>query len=321
MSAARIALVATGGEAIGLGHVMRSRRLADAVERAGVETRCFAQAPDGQAPDTLTLEAAAGFAGPLDLDRLADCAAVILDVPRGDRPEAARRIKQATPEAALILIGGESEADPLADLLIRQTLSPAEASPRTLAGPDALLLPETLFADRPASPDTAASALFCLGGGKRARYGEIVAALVAALPDLTWRLAGPDAEESAAKLDRRRVEVIASQRLCEAMLSADLAVIAGGGLVHEAAAAQLPALYLPLASNQEDTVRLAASAGLGRALVRNAAPETIAATAAALARDGGARARMQAAGREVMRPGGPERCAEAVLKAAGLTAS
>jgi spore coat polysaccharide biosynthesis predicted glycosyltransferase SpsG len=255
-----IAIRADGGGSIGLGHVMRCGALARAFTDRGVQVIWVTRTPDA-APASLpeSVDIAALQSDP-------DEATLLRNILRqsGTRllvgdwkftdTELVARLRELMPVA---LIGGFT-GDAVGDLHIRQSFLPqAPQGGRTeLSGADWLLLDQRYAGLPPRTVSgPARRVLVSLGGTQSALIDQIEAALRSQreLDGATfdWRLpAGATATRSLPSL-------------FDSLIAADIAILAGGTTLHEAAAAGLPAICVPIVDNQYDRARQYQSCGLG----------------------------------------------------------
>ena len=300
---------------IGFGHAHRCQALAAALAARGAQI-----ATRTETPSALALFDA------LNTGPVSACEAdiIVVDRPRSKRLEALQALRENSPQASIVLIGGPSPADARADLIIRQTLSaPAsdgEAhSVEVLGGPAHLLL-KSSFADLPARTHAkrAQRLLVCLGGGRAAPLEPALASIAQAFGKASDDKAPIDVKVFAesARLPapgRARFNLCRGVNdLARAMRRADLALLGGGGLLVEAAAARLPAVYLPIAEHQRARIHEAVALGLGRA-----AGDDPGAAVLALALDQRARAEIAAAGAALIDGRGAENCAKRLVERFG----
>jgi len=305
----RILFRVDADEATGFGHAHRCCALADALIAHGAQIALLSETPAALRPFSALSRTAFG-AHQADI--------IILDRPRADRLAELKALRAQAPQAAIVIIGGASPADAEADLIIRQTLNTAETRPagvELLDGP-AHLLVKASFAQGPARTiqRQAKRVLVCLGGGRTLALEPALASLARAF-DAATQLPLPlevhvfaDEARLPASIGARFILHRGVNDLADAMRAADLALIGGGGLVIEAAAAQLPAIYLPVADHQKARIADAVALGLGRA-----GAEDPGAAVRALALDHGARADMASAGARVIDGRGAENCAKRLI--------
>lgn len=304
----RVALRADGGPQIGMGHMVRCGVLAEALHAAGAETVWLCRTPDlipeSYAGEVRTLEPEEEvFPSEADL--------FVGDWKEND-PDLTAWLRDRAP---LCLIGGGSDAP--CDLRIRQHYDPEAREPDALSGPDYVIL-SNAFADQPrrAVPTGPARRLLVsLGGGRTPVFERVVSAL-ARLPgreDMELDILGAgdvSPLESAGFAGVRRQDRTAEMPAL--MAAADLAVLAGGTSLHEAAVSGLPAVCLPLAANQSKRAAALERMGLGRC-VDPEDPDALIAALSELAADAKTRGEMSARGQALIDGQGARRCAEAIL--------
>ena len=308
-----VAIRADGGGTIGMGHLHRCAALAEALEAAGAPCLFLTQTPDALAGLW------SGRIAPADDAALADQldaleAALLVGDWKSTPLDAVRSVRRNRP---VVLIGGDADTSE-ADLVIRQGFIPCE-NEDSLSGADYILL-KPGFRDAPLRQTRQAVSrlLISLGGGMHKESNAVVDA-VAALPEARdWEIILTD--KAALKRARQRhgeagLRWTAPNRtasLAKDMGIADLAILAGGTTLHEAAAAGLPVICLPVADNQRRRAAALDRLGLG-ILADPDAPGDIAAPLLALARDPARRAAMAARGQALVDGRGATRCAAAII--------
>ena len=296
----RIAIRADGGGQIGLGHVMRCLALAEALHAMGFGLDWLTATPG-------VLPAGAGRLACIhDLSGCRDeCAAIagILSKQTARLLVGDWKVTDTACVAALrsagwpvVLIGGWT-GDAIGDLHVRQSFveQPPAESRRELSGAAWLLLGEP-YRNAPAreTRSTVARILVSLGGTATPVLDRIRAA-IAGNPDLARMALEIRAPAGASQSGTIRP-------LYDALASADLAILAGGTTLHEAAALGLPALCIPIAANQHDRAGQFQARGLGVTID----PDTpcfdrrISETLASLAADPARRARMARRGQSLV---------------------
>ena len=304
----RVALRADGGAQIGMGHMVRGGVLAEALDEAGASTvwltRTPELVPDGYSGEVRPIETA-------DEPLPGDVDIYVGDWKEND-PAVTARISAHLP---LCLIGGGSDAP--CDLRIRQHFDPDAHEPDALYGPDYVILSKA-FSNQPrrrSSQVEAKRLLVSLGGGRTPVFDEVCAAL-ARLPGrerMALDLIGEGQTKPLLEAGFRALHHQARSRDMPALMAAaDLAVLAGGTTLHEAAASGLPVICLPLASNQNKRAAALERLGLGLCVDPDA-PDALRAAVSALAADAKARAEMSARGQALIDGRGAQRCAEAIL--------
>ncbi|MEO1039642.1 MAG: hypothetical protein AAFX09_08855 [Pseudomonadota bacterium] len=310
-----IGLRVDAGPRIGHGHAHRSLALAHALEALQVRVEVLTTTPDTlHAIFGANARSLAAGSDPFEHVKLSPDV-IVIDTPRATRPAQLGAARRAWPKTPIVLIGGESHADPKADLIIHQELTGA-ASPAVLSGPDYLLV-KPGFTALPVRQTRAAPnhALICLGGGRQDRLADVLAsiddAMRAARPplaDLKISVFSTQAESGATMSGRFALRSGVTD-LASAMTGADLAILAGGGLVIEAAAAGLPALYLPVADHQNARIDTAEALGIGARLGAEPGAELL-----GLAADPGAREAMARNGQRLVDGLGAKRCAKRIVQ-------
>jgi spore coat polysaccharide biosynthesis predicted glycosyltransferase SpsG len=301
-------LRADGGPQIGMGHMVRCGVLADALHEAGAETIWLSRTPDlipeSYAGEVRTLEAEEEvFPSEADL--------FVGDWKEND-PDLTAWLSERAP---LCLIGGGSDAP--CDLRIRQHYDPVAREPDALSGPDYVILSKAFEVQprRPAPTGPARGLLVSLGGGRTPVFERVVAAL-ARLPrreEIELEIIGAgdiSPLQTAGFAELRRQDRTAEMPAL--MAAADLAVLAGGTSLHEAAVSGLPAVCLPLAANQAKRAAALERLGLGLC-VDPEDSEALITALSGLAEDAKARGEMSARGQALIDGQGARRCAEAIL--------
>lgn len=261
---ARLALRADGDAYLGFGHVMRCAALARALLDNGHPLVWLSRTPQA-IPEALAARIEVRSL-PLDGDeagtliaRLTDAGAtgLIGDWQTTD-PELCRQLRRSGLWLALI---GNHLGDAEADLLIRQRFGPAPAvdTVATCDGSDHILLAPD-YADllpRPIKPQVH-RLLVSLGGSETPLLNNVIQAI-----DGLPALRGVEIEVRRAL---PRPASMPEAGLLDAIRATDIAILAAGTTLHEAAATGLPAIALPIAPNQIERARQFQSLGLGLTL-------------------------------------------------------
>ncbi len=330
-----IAFRVDGNHAMGLGHLMRCRALAEALIAAGHRCSFLVAAPD---PEVTAPLKAAGIA-------------ILAIDPARDR-DAAETLTQcrALGAAALVIDGYHFEdgwrraaravATPIvafadgplrpghADLLI-DAASPESSDPSELFGPDYVLLRRELVeaARLPLLPiEQRPTILITFGGSDPlALTHRVTISLFGLLPDTQLAVVigpateGGDAVARSLRALGRRVTVHrAPPAMGELMRHAGLAVSAAGGTVGELAALGVPAVLAVVADNQLAGAQACVAAGWCSgvdARTDPAASNRLALAAVHLWLHPEKRALWAARARSAVDPGGADRVAAALLAA------
>jgi UDP-2,4-diacetamido-2,4,6-trideoxy-beta-L-altropyranose hydrolase len=265
---ARLAIRADGDARLGFGHVMRCAVLARALLDAGQALVWFSRTPQAL-PASLAARIEIRPMRPDDEDAAillpalvqADFAGLIADWQITDA-QLCRQLRQGGVWLALI---GNHLGGAEADLTIRQGFEPAlkDDPANTCAGSAHILLADG-YADLPQRTikPHVKRLLISLGGSDTPVLGAVLDAVLQALDGLP-SLHGVD-------LDIRRATPLAAglpeTGLLDALRAADLAILAAGTTLHEAAATGLAAIALPIAPNQLERAEQFARLGLGVSL-------------------------------------------------------
>lgn len=322
-----------GGAPLGLGHVKRCLALAEKLVTRGLACR-FAGRYDESARQAIQ---SAGFAM-FSLDDVQDearavCAlvrqhgarAVLFDVRTDLGPEALRAVGR---EGAKIVTLDDASARRLAaDIAVLSPTAQALRLDWTGFTGEALIGWEwTVLAAAPPSSRTLCGApptlLVSMGGadpqGLTLRCARLLRPLAPKLvPFFVVGAAFPSADDVAAELARLwpgKDVFFRPPSLAPAIAKADFALVAYGVTAQELAAAGVPALYLALSGDHQQSAEALAGTGAGRALgVAGALSDAaIRDSVAALAVDGEARRRMSLAGRKALDGQGAERLARRI---------
>ncbi|MHA6287065.1 hypothetical protein [Maricaulis sp. CAU 1757] len=312
--AACIAIRADGGGQIGLGHVMRCAALADALMARGARIAWLTATPAAM-PETLRqrVEVVSLPDDRHEAEWLAETvSAVSASWLVGDWKVTPDAVLRAWPRSAppIALVGGFTGAVEVA-LRVRQGLvetHEASGTP-TLSGPDWILLPAGLKTAPQRDMNHPPERLLVSLGGTSTPVARRVEQALAACPAaerLTIERANPDGARDASHLTG----------LDRAMRRADLAILAGGTSLHEAAALGLPAISLPLADNQQARAADFTRLGLGLTLDPYADDfqDRLCAALTGLLEDEGVRQTMSDRGRALVDGRGAERLAEYLLE-------
>tara|TARA_R110000868_G_scaffold32400_3_gene117853 strand:+ start:3327 stop:4343 length:1017 start_codon:yes stop_codon:yes gene_type:complete len=262
--AARLAIRADGDARLGFGHVMRCAALAHALLDNGHELVWLSRTPQA-IPEALAArieirplsqdgdEAGALIAGLAD----AGVTGLIGDW-QTTSPELCRQLRRAGLWLALI---GNHLGGAEADLVIHQRFGPApvadvsaicEGSDYILLAPGYAGLPP-----RRVKPQ-ARHLLVSLGGSDTPLLNNVVQAI--------YDLPALQGVEIEVRRALPRPARLPEAGLLDALQSADLAILAAGTTLHEAAATGLPAIALPITPNQIERARQFQSLGLGLTL-------------------------------------------------------
>lgn len=315
----RAALCFDAGPELGFGHAHRGLALGAALQAAGAKVDVLTRTP----------HALAGLHPAFPVTVLPDDGApAVIQAARGVDVLVFDRLDPAEPlitavrtglEGAQLALIGNREPEGVSDLVIRQSVNSGPPRPGVLDGPEHLLL-KANFLNLPARQpsDTVRRALVCLGGGRARGLTRLLAVLdEAAPPSLSHvHVIAEDAQSALPAAPRRRFLV---QRrvddMARLMAAVDLAIISGGGIVYEAAACGLPALYRPVVDHQVPLAAAAQRAGLGR--LANETPKldenVFAERLTALLADAETRAAMAHTGQTLVDGRGAQRVAEALL--------
>ncbi len=313
------------GPRLGFGHLVRCSRLAAALESP---FRVVLRGPAGARAVAVGLGATVEHVTPGGL-RGAGCDLLVVDDPQESavRPwlRAARRAGVLS--ASIHDLGlGAVGADVMVDGTIGAPHLPAPTG-RWHAGPAFAILPETISDLRRRSrprPDGPSRVLIALGGGPRpATLWRVAAAVRRATPDARIHVAPglqPPSASWAARFRRLDVGLVAAGDFLERLAESDIAVLAGGVSLYEAAALGVPAVGVAVVPGQGPTVRAFGRAGwavgggsLGAADDR--ACRRVARLAAALLGDAGRRRSIAKATRAGVDGRGAARVATVLLRA------
>lgn len=280
----RVAIRADGGLTIGLGHLRRCRQIARALRDAGCESLLLTRAtalPDVAGPWSVLpvpahLEPAAEPAWVARAAGEHNCAAVLVDHYGWSLPMLTA-LRNGCSYVAL-LDDGQLLASP-ANLVVNGAVAaadlPYEPAPhqRLLLGPQYLPLAEE-YAGIPPRPGTGPvrRVVISLGGADPLAITPLALRAVmsaapreAAVQVVTGPYFSPACSEqvvvTAAAWPGRVQVILAPDSLRDLLVYADLAVIAGGGTVYEAAAAGCPAVGVGVAQNQRPNLAGMARAG------------------------------------------------------------
>lgn len=253
---------------IGMGHAHRCLALADALRRNGAPVTVLTRTPDVIAP----------LAGRIPVIQISGTETDALsahtrpgDIAVLDYAETAgadiRAIRTGLAGVQLVLIGNREPAS-LADLVIRQTpLGPETPRSDELSGPQFILIKRSFegLALRQVRSEPR-RLLVCLGGGRPRGLHWILDLINRTAPACIEEIhvAGPGVSGAVPASPRRSfICDESSNDLAAAMALADLAILSGGGIIYEAAASGLPALYCPVVAHQEALALQAQRAGFG----------------------------------------------------------
>ena len=313
MSQRRIALRADGGGDIGLGHVMRCAALARALVRTGAEIDWFTTTPTVLPVWLDDLAHIHVLDDEIETDLLAPMlVAAGSDLLVGDwkstPADLVAQIRQTVCPVALI---GGFTGDAVADLHIRQGFAETSDAPQrsSLSGASWLLLDDAYAGLPPRQTGTRITRLLIsLGGTDTALIDRIEAAA-----RQTGALAGAEIQvrRPGGTRDGRSL-----QPLRDALLEADLAILAGGTTLHEAAATGLPAISVPIVPHQYDRAGQYQRLGLGLMIdpEKPCFERRITETLDALAADPARRGRMARRGQALVDGRGAERLARHLIE-------
>lgn len=324
-----------GNHAMGLGHLMRCRALAEALIASGHRCAFLVASPD---PEIIAPLTAVGIdIRPVDPDHdrdasetLARCAtlgAAALVIDGYHFGDAWRRGVRALGKPILAFADGPLRPDH-ADLLI-DAASPSSADPEELFGPDYVLLRRELVeaARLPPLPIAQRPAILITFGGSdpMALTQRTTTELCAVLPDAALTVViGPAVEHGPAVADGLRAlgprvtVLMAPPTMGTLMRRAGLAVTAAGGTVGELAALGVPAVLAIIAENQIAGAQACVADGWCLAIDARAdsdAPRKLAQTAVQLWHNAERRALWAARARAAVDPGGADRAAATLLAA------
>lgn len=314
----RAALCFEAGPELGLGHAHRSLSLARALKLEGADPVVL----------TASAEIVTSLAPPCPVIALDDVSPVSLISSAGGaqlmildyfqpEPGFVAAVRAGLPGATLALIGNR-EPEGVADLIIGQSITPGAPCKGRIDGPAHLLLKPQFQPRRRRSPvREPRRALVCLGGGRPRGLTRLLKLIDTHAPAslLSITVIGAGADRALPQRTARTFEAVDRvDDMAAAMMAADIGFIAGGGLVYEAAACGLPALYCPVVDHQHDLVLRAEAAGIGRVAGR---PETVAERdfadrLVAFITDAEARAAMTRAGQSIVDGRGARRVAAAL---------
>lgn len=324
---------ADAGEKIGVGHVMRCRALAQAWQDDGGDAVFLSQQLPAELAEQLRCDQisirnqphAAGSDNDAELTMQEACALhacwIVADS-YAFGPGYIRQLRSAP--ARVLVFDDESEGDfSAADLVLRPWLMDAAPAPGHLDGPAYALLrrefAEFLAASREI-PARARKFLLTFGGADAENWtGRLLDFLSDCLPSdgeviAVIGAANPHAEVVAGKLRALRVTTRmerATREMARLLAWADLAISASGSTCWEMCALGLPALVLPLNSNQLPIAAGLAAHGaacnLGAAV--NFEPTAFTSAVSTLAEDQEARSAMSTAARRLVDGRGAARVA------------
>lgn len=308
----RFAIRADGGGDIGLGHVMRCAALARALRRHGADIDWFTASPtalpDGLG-DSVRIHA-------IDTDSEAQTLAACLNnagthLLIGDwKTTPADLVADIRDKLCPVVLIGGFTGDAVADLHVRQGFCETPADPRrpALSGAPWLLLDDAYAGLPPRQvKDTASTLLVSLGGTATDLVDRVETAIrqSSALAHTNLQIRRPHGTRDARQL----------QPLQHALQAADLAILAGGTTLHEAAATGLPAISIPIVPHQYDRAGQYQRLGLGLMIdpEKPCFERRITETLEALAADPGRRARMARRGQSLVDGRGADRLARHLI--------
>lgn len=264
------------GAELGMGHAHRCLALADALAARDCQVSMLTQTREA-VQDLNPLHPLIEL-GDADLNERLEVAAEVellildyLDAPRTKL----WKIRQDRPHATLVLIGNR-EQDGIADILIRQDLRPSSDHPDILNGGRHLLLSQQFSGPktRQVRPEVS-HAVVCLGGGRPRGLSNLIELIEQHAPDALTDVHVIGIGGARLRLENSQRNFTFEERtscMAARMLEADIGFIAGGGLIHEAAATGLPVVYCPVVPHQDRLVSDATGLGLGIVAGR---PETL----------------------------------------------
>lgn len=261
---ARIAIRADGGGPIGLGHVMRCGALAHALNDRDIGVDWITMTPDVlpwsvsrivRTHDIASRDNETGAISRVLAEQ--GCAALVGDWKETDATRVAAVRKAGWP---VILIGGWT-GEAVGDLHVRQSfdIRPPQGGRTELSGAQWLLLgPAYCHAKKRKTRDSIGRVLVSLGGTDTPMLARIRNALTddPRIADVTLDIRTPGGARTADRISP----------LHDALAGADIAVLAGGTTLHEAAALGLPAICVPIVPGQFDRAGQFQRLGLGIAL-------------------------------------------------------
>ncbi|KPP81826.1 MAG: N-Acetylneuraminate cytidylyltransferase [Oceanicaulis sp. HLUCCA04] len=253
---------------IGMGHAHRCLALADTLQSYGARVTLLTRnaATVAALAGTFPIAAISGDEVEAVTAHARTGQLLILDY-AGTEDTDIGAIRTQLPGVHLALVGNREPAG-VADTVIMQTpLAPDIPRGDALCGPEFILVKRS-FQTQPVKEVRAKPArLFvCLGGGEPIGLDWIVDVLNRTAPDSLREIhvAGPGVSRAAPSAPQRNfVWQEGSTDLAGAMAAADIAIISGGGIIYEAAASGLAALYCPVVAHQHALAGRAQQAGFG----------------------------------------------------------
>lgn len=318
-------VVTEGGPAVGLGHIRRCLSLATALRSLGLDV-AFAIA--GGQP-AVEIAAAAKFDS-MPLRDAGDAREVASAIGRSgaaavlvDSYRATEEVLRACRPALTIAIDDLADRLLPADIVVNSAPGAGDLPYRDLTrahlllGPKyALLRPEFAGDVQRRTRAAIGRVLVTLGGGEHGGLTERVSEwLTQTLRDASIEVVAGPFSGSKQNLQNEHLVVLAQPDMREAMLRADIAVVAGGQTLFELAATRLPGIGIETGANQRRN--LAGFQAAGTIIRAGAAgdadlPQRFVSALATLA-DAGVRETM-GRGRELVDGRGAERTAAAVVK-------
>jgi UDP-2,4-diacetamido-2,4,6-trideoxy-beta-L-altropyranose hydrolase len=285
-----VVFVADAGEEAGLGHISRSSAVAVALECRGIETRCFAYGAD----QALTRDGVTWL--PLENGDLLVPAVnvLVIDSYRVKHED----LSPAVPASRRVIMH-DFDSPPEEAALVLTTAGAKTAKGRAVPGfAHAALRPGFWGLPARVLGEGVHRVLVSTGSGHFDRFGvEVARALTTALPASGVAMVrGP---YSAGDVPLEVETIDSPESLLEPLLSADIAVTAGGQTMLEAAAAGTPCIALPLVDNQRPQLELLGSLGAVRVVDPPSATEVVAA-AEALTQDRDTRRTLSRAGQQAV---------------------
>jgi UDP-2,4-diacetamido-2,4,6-trideoxy-beta-L-altropyranose hydrolase len=299
-----IVLRADAGPAIGIGHVMRSLTLGEALVQRGVEVALATR----DLPAPLALRAERLSIRVLGVDDASADAFVMLDGYEIDAPRGSHGVIDDNREAP---VAG-------AALVLNQNLhaSPgmyADIAPTTrlFLGPQYTLLRSELARARATSHvrEQASRVLLALGGADPLGLTEPIARALGATCELRVAVGAANPRRDAIAASGVTLD---AGDLVDSYAWADVAVIAAGTTLWEVGYLGLPAVAIVVADNQRAAAKASESAGF----VTVAEPDGVRAAVAELLADRARRATMRSAGQALFDGLGAARVADAVIEVA-----
>ncbi|HEX7085428.1 MAG TPA: glycosyltransferase [Vicinamibacterales bacterium] len=298
------------GPGRGFGHIVRAARLGNALD-----ARVWISVLGGPLPGLSRRRVRVVHGGPSLVDALGPDL-VVLDTPVAS--DAARWLGAARRRGVPVASVHDAGIAPVAsDLAIDGSLAarrPIAGARRTLLGPRFMIVDPAIARTRRVR--CRERVVIALGGGPRVGLARSIAtALRAACPAVQVQIAAGFAASS----DRTAagVELLGPRRsLAPTLARADVAVVAGGVTLYEAAALGVPVVAVPVVAGQRAAVAAFERAGAAIAASPRS-PRGIARAAAALLGDPSTAERLGRSGRRLVDGRGAERVASALMRLAG----